>query len=450
MSDLFMDMHHRRLNRAAAAKEATSFNSCMSNASNASKSTNSSYNSHADNDLLNDDEDLFDNILSLKLKKPKNWKWELSTSRSCSNIALPRILLYDHKGKLLVDANSQTEQVFKQQETPQSKNGHETRKRASRASKAATTNLTHSMSQILNSDFNELQIGEVTPSTESNSLIHTVHSLSPATTIRSAIDFYTNDLPDYKFERRSSSLKGVRFQVDDAKSATSNSFHIVDLPTPPSTTTTGTTPSSSSPSGPREKKRYRRSHSTGRPNTKPSSILERFSMSKGRFSSPEYADEHEIKHSPRYYLSTSKAGTLVVQEDSFSRYRRRRKPKNSSSENMLDVLSPKSSTTNSLKTLNTLNPPMQAKLKLCAEPQTGSLQDVAELQEKIRKKSLPIRRYRSDGNILLQKQLSTSEDEEDDSKRNRTKYRKQSNKRGLVTIDSDNGVIHSAERMHER
>ncbi|XP_031631093.1 putative uncharacterized protein DDB_G0282133 isoform X2 [Contarinia nasturtii] len=45
------------------------------------------------------------NILKLKLKKPKLWNWELSTSKSSANIDFPRILLYDSNNKLLADVN---------------------------------------------------------------------------------------------------------------------------------------------------------------------------------------------------------------------------------------------------------------------------------------------------------------------------------------------------------
>lgn len=43
------------------------------------------------------------NILKLKLKKPKSWNWELSTSKSSAHIDFPRILLYDNNDKLLAD-----------------------------------------------------------------------------------------------------------------------------------------------------------------------------------------------------------------------------------------------------------------------------------------------------------------------------------------------------------
>lgn len=43
------------------------------------------------------------NILKLKLKKPKSWNWEISTSKSSAHINFPRVLLYDSYNKLLAD-----------------------------------------------------------------------------------------------------------------------------------------------------------------------------------------------------------------------------------------------------------------------------------------------------------------------------------------------------------
>lgn len=55
------------------------------------------------NDEINDDEQ---QLIKLCLKKPKKWNWELTTSKSSSNIAFPMIQLYDEKGKtLLAEAN---------------------------------------------------------------------------------------------------------------------------------------------------------------------------------------------------------------------------------------------------------------------------------------------------------------------------------------------------------
>ncbi|XP_033239750.1 uncharacterized protein [Drosophila pseudoobscura] len=265
------------------------------------------------------DADPLANLLSLQLRKPPHWNWELSTSRSCSNIALPRILLYDHTGALLVDAHSGSEQTYRSTDPPQ---GQREPQRI-RRKRSATSNL----SGCLARDLHGLHIAEATPSpSRSRSREHS-HTGSG-----SCIEINTHELPNWEpgsgsgwgsgSSRRSSSLRGVRF-LESPKPLVEQEEEVeveVELPvypTPPSTSTTTmtTTTANSSSSGPREKRRYRRSHS---------SILERFSLSRGR-------------HSSRYYLRTSKAGTLVIREESFSRMRqrRRRPPKHSSSENIL-------------------------------------------------------------------------------------------------------------------
>lgn len=55
--------------------------------------------------LRHQSENNSENILKLKLKKPKSWNWELSTSKSSININFPRILLYDSNNKLLADVD---------------------------------------------------------------------------------------------------------------------------------------------------------------------------------------------------------------------------------------------------------------------------------------------------------------------------------------------------------
>ncbi|KAL7017208.1 hypothetical protein ACKWTF_010291 [Chironomus riparius] len=52
---------------------------------------------------INDDEE---QLIKLSLKKPKKWNWELTTSKSSSNIAFPTIQLYDDSNKkLLAETN---------------------------------------------------------------------------------------------------------------------------------------------------------------------------------------------------------------------------------------------------------------------------------------------------------------------------------------------------------
>lgn len=48
--------------------------------------------------------ELFQEIIKLQLKKPKNWNWQLSTSKSSPHISLPVIQLYNSKGQLVVEA----------------------------------------------------------------------------------------------------------------------------------------------------------------------------------------------------------------------------------------------------------------------------------------------------------------------------------------------------------
>ncbi|XP_055377628.1 putative uncharacterized protein DDB_G0282499 isoform X2 [Condylostylus longicornis] len=63
------------------------------------------------NDNSNENDQLDNQYINLKLKKPKKWSWELSTSKSSPNIAFPRIFLYDHKGNLLAEAD-EADQIY--------------------------------------------------------------------------------------------------------------------------------------------------------------------------------------------------------------------------------------------------------------------------------------------------------------------------------------------------
>ncbi|KAH8416486.1 hypothetical protein KR222_005525, partial [Zaprionus bogoriensis] len=292
----------------------------------------------ASDDAADEEYDPLANLLSLQLRKPAHWNWELSTSRSCSNIALPRILLYDHNGALLLDASGEREQTYRPTVSRSTPLGTPTPTPSSlperRRKRAATANLAQCLQQAQQSqlprEFHGLQIGEATPSRSPSTSLRGEQPLAAA---GSCIDFSTHELPDWQprssagSSRRSSSLRGVRFEdhAEQLEQPPSDAY-----PTPPSTSTLTTTANSSS-SGPREKRRYRRSHSSGQ-----RSILERFSMSRGRHSSPEYVqEEQQVEHAPRYFLRTSKAGTLVIKDESFSRVRqRRRRVRHSSSENV--------------------------------------------------------------------------------------------------------------------
>lgn len=57
------------------------------------------------NDEINDDEQ---QLIKLCLKKPKKWNWELTTSKSSSNIAFPTIQLFDENTKTILAEASES------------------------------------------------------------------------------------------------------------------------------------------------------------------------------------------------------------------------------------------------------------------------------------------------------------------------------------------------------
>jgi Domain of unknown function (DUF4805) len=57
------------------------------------------------NDEINDDDQ---QLIKLCLKKPKKWNWELTTSKSSSNIAFPTIQLFDETSKTILAEASES------------------------------------------------------------------------------------------------------------------------------------------------------------------------------------------------------------------------------------------------------------------------------------------------------------------------------------------------------
>lgn len=100
------------------------------------------------------------NILKLKLRKPKLWNWELSTSKSSANIDFPRILLYDSNNKLLADVNEADFVINGKENEPHSSSVHFTdgskknrlRKSCSFSVSNSTLNSPQSSSIIIRSD----------------------------------------------------------------------------------------------------------------------------------------------------------------------------------------------------------------------------------------------------------------------------------------------------------
>lgn len=59
-----------------------------------------------------------DDVIRLQLRKPKHWKWELSTSRSSPHIPLPVIQLFDEKKNLLVETKAYDRKSWHVNEKP--------------------------------------------------------------------------------------------------------------------------------------------------------------------------------------------------------------------------------------------------------------------------------------------------------------------------------------------
>lgn len=452
------------------------------------------------------DADADNNLLQLKLKKPKAWKWELTTSRSSPNIAMPRIMLFDHEGNLLVDANQQVDDAVYRAETKPSRlisSQRQQRRKARKFSrdKSATTELDLDKLQpqddedtglgsldsadrnqwfrTLSNDslrskrnFNsfckarrrpeenscEIEIDslQICEATDSNS-----RSQSPLP-ICEIIDDPSpqpEDIKDLEEElnidapwRRKLSLKTKN--IESADDSDIRRSPLVNVPVILSDTEEPSErqyiskaswkpfhsngclnvkpPGTSQPlerratsfkevrfnvdpevGGLKPKRRYRRSNSNGpTPNlTHSRSILERQSAMKCRLSSPEFEtpEFQEFQMAPRYYLRTSRAGTLVVAEESVRNKRvRRRAPKTSSTENCLTI----SNSSSSLKNKGTLNSSLG---DVCSQSQSvnnfgdrmkGQMESSSNGR---RRKLVPIRRNKSDGNILP---YSTSSEDE--------------------------------------
>lgn len=261
------------------------------------------------------------NLLSLQLRKPAHWNLELNTSRSCSNIALPRILLYDQKGVLILDADGPEEQSYR----PTTATTTNCRKLNTTPYQTPISNEAR-----LSNNFQDLGIGMAMPRSRPTPIT----SPKRQQLTESCIDFSTHELPDWQANdaissRRFTSLRGISSKDQEQRQERSYE-RTLDYPTPPTTSTsTLSTTANLLSSGPQETRRYRRTQSIGQ-----HSILERLSWSRGRISTPEYVHEQIVEHGPQYFLRSSNAGTLVIKDESFSHGRpRRRRYRHAASEN---------------------------------------------------------------------------------------------------------------------
>jgi hypothetical protein len=225
------------------------------------------------NDEMNDDDE---QLIKLCLKKPKKWNWELTTSKSSSNIAFPTIQLFDENTKTMLAEASEAGFVA-----------------SSKLSKSASVSKASSLRR--------------------NSLKVRIKRDSISEIIMEPIITEPDD------EKRKKSESPAPVQVFSERGmllrdAKSKEFRNVEKP---------------------RSRPYSRSSSNSMRSRSSVSILERISELR-RSSSSESEDENEKteeveRQNHKYSYRTCNLGTLIVPKESFSQVRRRPKKSDESS-----------------------------------------------------------------------------------------------------------------------
>lgn len=229
------------------------------------------------NDEINEDEQ---QLIKLCLKKPKQWNWELTTSKSSSNIAFPMIQLYDENKKILLAEAAEAGFVA-----------------SSKLRKSASVSKSSSMRSVRTKDSFKLKIQRDT--------IEEV-ALEPIIT---EPDDEVKRITDRESPAPTQNRSEWGLQLRDSN----NSRH-----------------SKRSNERPRTKT-YSRSNSSHSMRSRSSvSILERISELKRSPSSDESDVENESvksrdRHEKRYSYRSCTLGTIIVPKESFSNVRRRPK-----------------------------------------------------------------------------------------------------------------------------
>lgn len=217
------------------------------------------------NDEINDDEE---QLIKLCLKKPKQWSWELTTSKSSSNIAFPTIQLFDENNKVML--------------TEASEAGFFASSKLRKVRSSASVSNGSSLRSIRTKDSFKIKIK------------------------RDSIDEIASDPiiiepDDSSAHVQIHSERGLLLRDSNAKEFKK----------------------------PNEKPRtrpYSRSSSTSMRSRSSVSILERISEMKRNSSSEDSEEEDEkAKHDRRYSYRSCTLGTILVPKESFSKVRRRPK-----------------------------------------------------------------------------------------------------------------------------
>lgn len=325
-------------------------------------------------------------LLNLKLKKPKSWNWELSTSKSSSSINFPRIRLYDQHDNLLAEAD-ESDQLVNNTTHPQhtqsnSKNPvkrikaesfrHHQHEPSRSRSRSKTIDMSEFLEEIrqdmVDQGFkckvsegrrsssrkridsgNAVDQSTLTPPAEPAKPIEDIQIIPQLITVfsergllqrdRNAKEFNKTDGSEVKATISTGSTVGIQRirPKGNANSSKSSLPAVESISEIKPTTNFAMAKSKSAIDVPGKKKVYRRTHSTNSPSRFSSSILERFSVTKRRSSSTdsnasriaENSNQvdglsHDYKQ-PSYITRTCPAGTLIVSKDSFKTQRVRRR-----------------------------------------------------------------------------------------------------------------------------
>lgn len=286
-------------------------------------------------------------LLNLKLKKPKSWNWELSTSKSSSSINFPRIRLYDHRNNLLAEADESDQLVnntnHSQQHNPSSSASSQKpinrlkaesfrqhvdvgRSHTRSVSRSKTTDMSDFLDEIRKEMLDQGFKCKVTERGRSSSrkridsgnVVDEIATLTPqAPTIENKEAIQIEPRPIIVFSergplQRDQNAKEFKKPNDEIKatlplksalennqiSKTKASINNSILPDEDSisqlipTVNYSMAKSKSAADVAGKKKMYRRTHSTNSPSRFSSSILERFSVTKRRSSSTDSEAGH--------------------------------------------------------------------------------------------------------------------------------------------------------------
>lgn len=319
------------------------------------------------------------NLIKLRLNKPEAWNWQLTTSKSSPNIAFPRIQLYDKKGELLVETNEADCIVGSKCRNSKSPSSREKARRDSVKFKStfpeviAESKLEDSTSDVQSHQsgtFNELvhcdslKISHVRSKSLKEGKLQQKNRQEFDGETKDILNSFVNQLErdgiNYRIRRRNSydvntkltnqaygkSISCTNLEQSEIEAncyvpdGVSNMSQDIPEKMNYAVVKSKSAVTIDGKGSSREKKRYRRTNSTNSLRFS-KSILERISEFKRQSSSDSQEfnedvekeveqEENGTKDKPKYFLRTSKAGTLLVCEESFRNRRVRRRARSSS------------------------------------------------------------------------------------------------------------------------